>query len=54
MSKKTKSKLVLIADSACDLPEDIIEEYDATSVVPPNCIANIDDFGNIIIQLRSL
>ncbi len=27
MSKKSKNNLVLIADSACDLPEDIIEEY---------------------------
>ncbi|NHJ31308.1 MAG: DegV family protein [Asgard group archaeon] len=27
MSKKSKGKLVLIADSACDLPEDIIDEY---------------------------
>ncbi len=27
MSKKSNKKLVLIADSACDLPEDIIEQY---------------------------
>lgn len=27
MSKKSKKKLVLIADSACDLPVDIIEQY---------------------------
>jgi len=27
MSKKSKSNIVLIADSACDLPEEIIEEY---------------------------
>ncbi|MHA1122747.1 MAG: DegV family protein, partial [Candidatus Heimdallarchaeota archaeon] len=27
MSKKSKKKLVLIVDSACDLPVDIIEQY---------------------------
>jgi N-methylhydantoinase A len=29
----------------------IIEEYDATSVVPPECFAALDDLGNIVIDI---
>jgi N-methylhydantoinase A len=29
----------------------IIEEYDATCVVPPKSKAVLDDFGNILIDL---
>jgi N-methylhydantoinase A len=29
----------------------IIEEYDATCLVPPGAKARQDDFGNIIIEL---
>ncbi|CAH0233727.1 hydantoinase/oxoprolinase family protein [Roseomonas sp. CECT 9278] len=29
----------------------IIEEYDATCLVPPNARASLDDFGNIVIDL---
>lgn len=30
----------------------IIEEYDATCVIPPGAMANHDDGGNILIELR--
>jgi N-methylhydantoinase A len=30
----------------------IIEEYDATCIVPPNAEARLDAYGNIIIDLR--
>ncbi|MBI1779286.1 MAG: hydantoinase/oxoprolinase family protein [Proteobacteria bacterium] len=30
----------------------IVEEYDATTVVPPGATANLDGFGNILIELR--
>ncbi len=30
----------------------IIEEYDATTVVPPNCTARLDDAGNIVIEVH--
>jgi N-methylhydantoinase A len=29
----------------------IIEEYDATCVIPPGCEASLDDWGNIIIDI---
>ena len=29
----------------------VVEEYDATSVVPPDAEAVLDNFGNIIIDL---
>jgi N-methylhydantoinase A len=29
----------------------IIEEYEGTTVVPPNCGARLDDAGNIVIAL---
>ncbi len=29
----------------------IIEEYDATCLVPPGATARRDDFGNIIVEL---
>jgi N-methylhydantoinase A len=29
----------------------IIEEYDATCLVPPNAKASLDEFGNILIDL---
>ena len=29
----------------------IVEEYDATVVVPPNAAATLDDYGNIRIEL---
>ena len=29
----------------------IIEEYDATTVIPPACTAALDDWGNIVIDL---
>ena len=30
----------------------IIEEYDATCLIPPRAKAVLDDYGNIIIRLR--
>ena len=30
----------------------IVEEYDATCVVPPGCLATLDALGNIDIELR--
>jgi N-methylhydantoinase A len=30
----------------------IVEEYDATTIIPPNCQAHLDDWGNIDINLR--
>jgi N-methylhydantoinase A len=30
----------------------IIEEYDATCVVPPRCIASLDEWGNIMIKVE--
>ena len=30
----------------------IIEEYDATTVVPPSCTARLDDAGNIVIEVH--
>ena len=32
----------------------IIEEYDSTCVVPPDCTANLDRFGNIAIAIATL
>jgi N-methylhydantoinase A len=32
----------------------IIEDYDATTVVPPNATACVDAFGNIIVELSAL
>jgi N-methylhydantoinase A len=29
----------------------IVEEYDATTVVPPGCTATLDDSGNIVVQI---
>ena len=29
----------------------IIEEFDTTIVVPPECTATLDDFGNVVIAL---
>ncbi len=29
----------------------IVEEYDATTLVPPDCIAQVDRWGNIVMQL---
>jgi len=31
----------------------IIEEYDSTCVVPPGSTANLDSFGNIVIDVRA-
>lgn len=30
----------------------IIEEYDSTSVIPPKCEATLDEWGNILIDMR--
>ncbi|MGI9149817.1 MAG: hydantoinase/oxoprolinase family protein [Chloroflexota bacterium] len=30
----------------------IVEEYDATTVVPPGCSAALDEWGNIVIQIQ--
>ena len=30
----------------------IVEEYDATTVVPPSCSARVDEWANIIIEIR--
>jgi N-methylhydantoinase A len=30
----------------------IVEEYDATTVIPPGCSAALDDWGNIVIQIQ--
>jgi hypothetical protein len=29
----------------------IVEEYDATTVVPPGCTARLDPIGNIIVEI---
>ena len=29
----------------------IVEEYDATCIVPPGAAAALDDYGNIVIEL---
>jgi hypothetical protein len=29
----------------------IVEEYDATTVVPPGCSAHLDRIGNIVIEI---
>jgi N-methylhydantoinase A len=31
----------------------IIEEYDATTVVPPGCSAILDSLGNIVIDIAA-
>ena len=31
----------------------IVEEYDATTVIPPGCSARLDDWGNIEIDVDS-
>jgi N-methylhydantoinase A len=31
----------------------IVEEYDATTVVPPSCTAALDDWGNIVVEIGS-
>ena len=38
--------------SAPQLGPLIVEEYDATTVVPPNCAARLDDAGNIVIEVH--
>jgi N-methylhydantoinase A len=30
----------------------IVEEYDATCVVPPDCTASLDDWGNILMEMH--
>jgi N-methylhydantoinase A len=30
----------------------VVEEYDATTVVPPSCTARLDDAGNIVIEVH--
>ncbi len=30
----------------------IVEEYDATCVIPPGCIATLDEWGNIVIEVK--
>ena len=35
---------------ACSGPL-IIEEYEGTSVVPPDCTARLDALGNVVIEL---
>ena len=30
----------------------IVEEYEGTTVVPPNCAARLDGAGNIVIEVR--
>jgi len=29
----------------------IVEEYEGTTVVPPNCAARLDQAGNIVIEV---
>jgi N-methylhydantoinase A len=29
----------------------IVEEYDATTVVPPGCSARLDEWGNIVLDV---
>jgi N-methylhydantoinase A len=31
----------------------IIEEYEGTAVVPPDCTARLDAAGNVLIDLQS-
>ncbi len=31
----------------------IIEEYDATTVIPPGCVASLDNWNNMVIGIRS-
>ena len=38
--------LVAVRQGPC-----IVEEYDATCVVPPNASATLDTYGNIVIEL---
>ena len=30
----------------------LIDEYDATTLVPPGCSARLDDFDNIVIKIE--
>jgi len=39
-----------LANTACRGPF-IVEEYDATTVVPPGCTATLDAWGNIVIDI---
>ncbi len=40
-----------LSDTPADGPM-VIEEYDATAVVPPDCAARLDHAGNIVIEVR--
>jgi hypothetical protein len=31
----------------------LIDEYDATTLVPPGCSAQLDDFDNIVIRIEA-
>ena len=31
----------------------IVEEYDATCVIPPQATVNLDDYGNMLIELSA-
>ena len=31
----------------------IVEEYDATCVIPPKATVNLDDYGNMLIELST-
>jgi N-methylhydantoinase A len=41
-----RGDLGAVRDGPC-----IVEEYDATCVIPPGACAELDDFGNILIRL---
>jgi N-methylhydantoinase A len=32
----------------------VIEEYDSTTLVPPNSAARLDEMGNIIVEVNAL
>jgi N-methylhydantoinase A/oxoprolinase/acetone carboxylase beta subunit len=32
----------------------IVQEYDSTVVIPPDCTASLDSYGNIVIDVREI
>ncbi len=47
---------VMGRQSLADVPMDgplIVEEYDATTVIPPNCVASLDNWSNMVIDIHT-
>jgi N-methylhydantoinase A len=42
-----------LADGKCHSGPLLIDEYDATTLVPPSCCAQLDEFGNILIRIEA-